>query len=205
MEAHPGEAVKNIVAGHAAVGRPGHGVRRRVVRDDLDRQGRQSHQRDGRLQARGRAVRPVAGRAARRAASSPCASATCSIRPAAWCSSSASRSPPAGPSPSPIPTCERYFMTIPEAARLVIQAGAIGQGGQILAARHGRAGPHRRPGRRHDPPFRPARGRGHRDRVHRPAARREALRGAARRRRNATCPPAIRKSWSPTTSGATPR
>jgi len=30
------------------------------------------------------------------------------------------------------PRIERYFMTIPEAARLVIQAGAIGQGGEIL-------------------------------------------------------------------------
>jgi FlaA1/EpsC-like NDP-sugar epimerase len=30
------------------------------------------------------------------------------------------------------PDMRRYFMTIPEAARLVIQAGAIGEGGQIL-------------------------------------------------------------------------
>ena len=30
------------------------------------------------------------------------------------------------------PRIERYFMTIPEAARLVIQAGTIGQGGEIL-------------------------------------------------------------------------
>jgi FlaA1/EpsC-like NDP-sugar epimerase len=30
------------------------------------------------------------------------------------------------------PAMERYFMTIPEASRLVIQAGAIGNGGQIL-------------------------------------------------------------------------
>jgi len=30
------------------------------------------------------------------------------------------------------PRIQRYFMTIPEAARLVIQAGAIGQGGEIL-------------------------------------------------------------------------
>ncbi len=30
------------------------------------------------------------------------------------------------------PEMRRYFMTIPEAARLVIQAGAIGEGGQIL-------------------------------------------------------------------------
>lgn len=31
------------------------------------------------------------------------------------------------------PHIERYFMTIPEAARLVIQAGTVGRGGQILA------------------------------------------------------------------------
>jgi FlaA1/EpsC-like NDP-sugar epimerase len=31
------------------------------------------------------------------------------------------------------PAMERYFMTIPEAAQLVIQAGAIGKGGQILS------------------------------------------------------------------------
>ena len=30
------------------------------------------------------------------------------------------------------PEMRRYFMTIPEASRLVLQAGAIGQGGQIL-------------------------------------------------------------------------
>ena len=30
------------------------------------------------------------------------------------------------------PRMQRYFMTIPEAARLVIQAGAIGNGGEIL-------------------------------------------------------------------------
>jgi len=30
------------------------------------------------------------------------------------------------------PNMQRYFMTIPEAARLVIQAGALGEGGQIL-------------------------------------------------------------------------
>ena len=36
------------------------------------------------------------------------------------------------------PEMERFFMTIPEAARLVVQAGAIGQGGQILALDMGR-------------------------------------------------------------------
>ena len=48
--------------GHPATGRPGHGFPHRLVRDDLDRQGGQSHQRDGGLQAGRRTVRPVAGR-----------------------------------------------------------------------------------------------------------------------------------------------
>ena len=45
----------------------------------------------------------------------------------------------------------RYFMTIPEASRLVIQAGALGRERRRLRARHGRAGQDRRPGPRHDP------------------------------------------------------
>ena len=74
-------------------------------------------------------------------------------------------------------------MTIPEAVRLVLQAGAMGQGRRGAAARHGRAGAHRRPRAPADPHVGAARGRGHRDPVHRPAAGREALRGAALRRR----------------------
>ena len=45
--------------------------------------------------------------------------------------SSRSKSPGAARSPSP-PDIIRYFMTIPEAARLVLQAAAIGETGQVL-------------------------------------------------------------------------
>ncbi len=32
----------------------------------------------------------------------------------------------------------RYFMTIPEASRLVLQAGALAEGGEVFAAKYGR-------------------------------------------------------------------
>ena len=37
------------------------------------------------------------------------------------------------------PDMQRYFMMIPEASQLVIQAGAMGKGGEIFCSRHGRA------------------------------------------------------------------
>ena len=46
------------------------------------------------------------------------------------------------------PEMTRFFMTIPEAVQLVVQAGAIGGARRGLRARHGRAGADRRPGRR---------------------------------------------------------
>ena len=72
----------------------------------------------------------------------------------------------------------RFFMTIPEAVQLIIQAGAIGGRGAGLRARHGRAGEDHRPRRHDDPALGQGAGAGHRGRVRRRAARREAARGA---------------------------
>ena len=52
------------------------------------------------------------------------------------------------------PDIIRYFMSIPEAAQLVLQAGAHGQRRRGLPARHGQAGAHRRSRARHDPALR---------------------------------------------------
>ena len=77
--------------------------RLRALRADLHRQGGQPDQRDGRVQARGRDPVPeLLAPAPGTPISSPCASATCSIRPARWCRCSASRSARAARSRSPI-------------------------------------------------------------------------------------------------------
>jgi hypothetical protein len=76
------------------------------------------------------------------------------------------------------PEINRYFMSIPEAAQLVLQAAAMGQGWRDLRARHGRTGEDRRPGAQHDPAVGLQRGRDP-HRVLRPAPGRKAVRGAA--------------------------
>ena len=52
------------------------------------------------------------------------------------------------------PEITRYFMTIPEAAQLVIQAGSMGEGGGRVRSRHGGAGKDRRTGGKEDSPLR---------------------------------------------------
>ena len=53
------------------------------------------------------------------------------------------------------PDVIRYFMTIPEAAQLVIQAGSMAKGGDVFVLDMGQPGAHRRSGAAHDQPHGP--------------------------------------------------
>ncbi len=106
------------------------------------------------------------------------------------------------------PEMTRYFMTIPEASPPGDPGGRPRRERRRLRAGHGHAGEDRGPGPRHDPPRRRRRRR-RRDRVHGPAPRREAPRGAVHATRSSWAPRSTRRSWWPTTSpprttGSTP-
>jgi len=74
-------------------------------------------------------------------------------------------------------------MTIPEAVRLVIQAGAMGNGGETFVLDMGDPRANRRPGARDDQAVRARPRPRHRDHLHRQSRRREARREAFQRRR----------------------
>lgn len=74
------------------------------------------------------------------------------------------------------PEVTRYFMTIPESTQLILQAGALGKGGGDLHPRDGDPRENCRHGSGPDPAFRKGSGQGYRNPVHRPQARRKALR-----------------------------
>jgi FlaA1/EpsC-like NDP-sugar epimerase len=61
-----------------------------------------------------------------------CALAMCWARQAQSCRCFANRSWQAARSRLTHPEITRYFMTIPEAAQLVLQAGAMGEGGDVF-------------------------------------------------------------------------
>lgn len=76
------------------------------------------------------------------------------------------------------PDIIRFFMLIPEACKLVLEAGTMGKGGEIFRLRYGQASPHRRPGKAYDSPFG---SRWHRHQVRWTPRWRETLRGSPER------------------------
>ena len=180
MEAYPEEAIKNNVTGTRTLmdAASRHGADRLVMLS-TDK-AVQAPRRHGRVEETGGADHDRARRArgAPPRSSSPCASETSSGAAAASCRCSRQQMRQGGPVTVTHPDVTRYFMTIREAAMLVLEAGFLASGGEIFVLDMG------------DPiriaelaehliqALRDGARQGYCNRVHGPASGREAPRGA---------------------------
>ena len=150
--------------------------RRRQLRADLDRQGGQSDQRDGRLQARRRNVLPEL-----RAPVAHALHHGALRQRARFGRLGRAAVPRADPRRRPghghASGDHALFHDDPGSLPADPAGGRARQRRRDLRARHGRAGAHPRSRRADDPPRRQDAGRRHPDRLHRPAPRRETVRG----------------------------
>ena len=139
MEGCPQEAVQQQRVRHAQHSSRGRGrLRRGEIRSDLDRQGGQPHEYHGREQAAVRDDACSPWHSARTPPSLPCVSATFSAQTARSSRSSSARSPRAAPSRVTDARIIRYFMTIPEAASLVLEAGAMAKRNELFVLNMGK-------------------------------------------------------------------